>query len=47
LGLIPDGTPGTGGTLAYWGVPDAAALDAFGNAFGIIENLDFDLKTVR
>jgi predicted enzyme related to lactoylglutathione lyase len=25
LGLIPDGTPGAGGTVAYWGVPDAAA----------------------
>ena len=24
LGLIPDGTPGVGGTAAYWGVPDAA-----------------------
>src|SRR5215471_4952146 len=25
LGLIPDGTPGPGGSVAYWGVPDAAA----------------------
>src|SRR5262249_6961547 len=25
LGLGPDGTPGPGGTVAYWGVPDAAA----------------------
>jgi predicted enzyme related to lactoylglutathione lyase len=25
LGLLPDGTPGPGGTVAYWGVPDAAA----------------------
>lgn len=25
LGLIPDGKPGAGGTMAYWGVPDAAA----------------------
>ena len=25
LGLIPDGTPGPGGTVAYWGVSDAAA----------------------
>jgi predicted enzyme related to lactoylglutathione lyase len=25
LGLIPDGTPGPGGTVAYWGVADAAA----------------------
>ena len=24
LGLVPDGTPGPGGTVAYWGVPDAA-----------------------
>ena len=25
LGLVPDGTAGPGGTVAYWGVPDAAA----------------------
>ena len=25
LGLNPHGTPGPGGTVAYWGVPDAAA----------------------
>src|SRR5438046_8893767 len=25
LGLVPDGTPGPGGAVAYWGVPDAAA----------------------
>jgi len=25
LGLIPDGTPGPGGTVAYWGVADADA----------------------
>src|SRR5947208_12363208 len=34
LGLVPDGTPGPGGTVAYWGVPDAAAaierLETFG-----------------
>ncbi len=24
LGLIPDGKPGPGGTVAYWGVADAA-----------------------
>jgi predicted enzyme related to lactoylglutathione lyase len=24
LGLLPDGKPGPGGTVAYWGVPDAA-----------------------
>lgn len=24
-GLIPDGVPGAGGSVAYWGVPDAAA----------------------
>src|SRR5213082_166684 len=23
LGLVPDGTPGRGGTVAYWGVPNA------------------------
>jgi predicted enzyme related to lactoylglutathione lyase len=25
LGLVPDGTPGSTGGLAYWGVPDIAA----------------------
>ena len=25
LGLVPDGKPGPGGTVAYWGVADAAA----------------------
>lgn len=25
LGLIPDGRPGAGGTVAYWGTADAAA----------------------
>jgi predicted enzyme related to lactoylglutathione lyase len=25
LGLVPDGKPGPGGTVAYWGVSDAAA----------------------
>ena len=25
LGLIPDGAPGATGSIAYWGVPDAAA----------------------
>lgn len=25
LGLVPGGTPGPGGTVAYWGVADAAA----------------------
>jgi predicted enzyme related to lactoylglutathione lyase len=25
LGLIPDGEPGAAGSIAYWGVPDAAA----------------------
>jgi predicted enzyme related to lactoylglutathione lyase len=26
LGLVPDGTPGTSGTQAFWGVSDAAAV---------------------
>jgi predicted enzyme related to lactoylglutathione lyase len=34
LGLVPDDTPGPGGTVAYWGVADAAAavkrLEALG-----------------
>jgi predicted enzyme related to lactoylglutathione lyase len=25
LGLVPDGTPGAGGSVAYWGVADAQA----------------------
>jgi predicted enzyme related to lactoylglutathione lyase len=25
LGLVPDGTPVPGGTVAYWGLPDATA----------------------
>jgi predicted enzyme related to lactoylglutathione lyase len=25
LGLVPDGTPGTGGAVAYWGVDDIEA----------------------
>jgi len=25
LGLVPDGNPGPGGCVAYWGVPDAGA----------------------
>lgn len=25
LGLVPDGKPGPGGTVAFWGVPNAAA----------------------
>ena len=25
LGLVPDGQPGPGGSVAYWGVPDAVA----------------------
>jgi predicted enzyme related to lactoylglutathione lyase len=25
LGLVPDGSSGAGGTVAYWGVPDAEA----------------------
>ena len=28
LGLIPDGTPGPDGSIAYWGVADAAAAFA-------------------
>ncbi|MGD9597257.1 MAG: VOC family protein [Steroidobacteraceae bacterium] len=34
LGLVPDAAPGPGGSVAYWGVPDAAAelerLEALG-----------------
>ena len=28
LGLVPDGTPGTTGVAAYWGVADAVAAQA-------------------
>lgn len=28
LGLIPDGTPGAGGTVAYWGVADIDSASA-------------------
>ena len=34
LGLVPDGAPGPGGTVAYWGVPDAAAAIARLEALG-------------
>src|SRR5690349_222445 len=33
LGLVPDGTPGPGGAVAYWGVSDAAV------ALAALENL--------
>jgi predicted enzyme related to lactoylglutathione lyase len=36
LGLVPDSTPGPGGVVAYWGVPDVVAevrrLEALGAA---------------
>ncbi|MBI4859166.1 MAG: VOC family protein [Candidatus Riflebacteria bacterium] len=75
LGLIPDGTPGSGGVGVFWGVLDAALAlerlaglgaivheplkevgggikvgsvkDPFGNVFGVIENPQFDPKSVR
>jgi predicted enzyme related to lactoylglutathione lyase len=34
LGLVPDGKPGPGGTVAYWGVPDAAAAQSRLEALG-------------
>src|SRR4029434_5147743 len=34
LGLVPDGKPGPGGTVAYWGVADAAAAGARMQQFG-------------
>src|SRR5215207_9659195 len=44
LGLIPDGTPGAGGTTAYWGVADitdaVAHLEALGaRATGPIQDV--------
>jgi len=35
LGLIPDGAPGPGGAIAYWGVADAAAAFARLQAAGV------------
>jgi len=35
LGLVPEGRPGPGGTVAYWGVPDAAAAMERFEALGI------------
>ncbi len=40
LGLVPDGKPGPGGTVAYWGVPDAAA------ALKRLEQLGANLRAV-
>ena len=37
LGLVPDGQPGPGGTVAHWGVPDAAAALKRLLALGAIE----------
>jgi len=37
LGLIPDGTPGRGGTVAYWGVPNAdTAVERLQTLGGIV-----------
>jgi predicted enzyme related to lactoylglutathione lyase len=36
LGLIPDGTPGPGGTVAYWGVADAAAAQGRLESLGAV-----------
>ena len=37
LGLIPDGSPGPGGTVAYWGVPNAdAAVERLQKLGGIV-----------
>jgi predicted enzyme related to lactoylglutathione lyase len=34
LGLVPDGKPGTGGTIVYWGVTDAVGALARLNELG-------------
>jgi predicted enzyme related to lactoylglutathione lyase len=41
LGLLPDGKSGAGGTVAYWGVDDAAAAVARLEALGapVVEKL--------
>jgi predicted enzyme related to lactoylglutathione lyase len=36
LGLVPDGKAGAGGTVAYWGVPDAAAALKRCEEFGAV-----------
>jgi predicted enzyme related to lactoylglutathione lyase len=36
LGLVPDGAPGPGGTLAYWGTPDIRAELARVAALGAV-----------
>jgi predicted enzyme related to lactoylglutathione lyase len=38
LGLVPDGVPGTAGSVAYWGVDDIAATVARILALGAIEH---------
>lgn len=38
LGLVPDGTPGTAGALAYWGVADAKAAFAKLGELGAAEH---------
>ena len=52
LGLVPDGTPGAGGTVAYWGVADidaaAAHLTALGaKAAGPIRDVGEGIRTAE
>jgi predicted enzyme related to lactoylglutathione lyase len=52
LGLIPDGTPGAGGTLAYWGTPDIEAevdrlLGLGATQFGDIQDVGDGIRTAE
>jgi predicted enzyme related to lactoylglutathione lyase len=52
LGLVPDGTPGTGGSVTYWGVEDieaeVARITALGaTVHGAIQDVGEQIKTVE
>jgi predicted enzyme related to lactoylglutathione lyase len=52
LGLIPDGTPGTAGSMVYWGVDDieaeVARITALGaRPHGAIQDVGEGIKTVE
>ena len=52
LGLIPDGTPGTAGSMVYWGVDDieaeVARITALGaKPHGAIQDVGEGIKTVE
>jgi predicted enzyme related to lactoylglutathione lyase len=52
LGLIPDGTPGAGGTVAYWGVLDATAeaerlIELGAKARGSVQDVGEGIRTAE